>query len=225
MEPRAPLPAGPLMAEQAPSVLIRLGQRLYDRGWLPATSGNLSARVGDRVLSTGSGVDKGAMLPADLVWTDREGRVLAGSRPTSAELALHLLLYRLLPDARCVLHAHSPAATLCARRFLDQGHASPMILSGWEIQKAIEGVRSHTDTLRLPVVANDQDVPRLAAAVERVLSPMSHAWLIAGHGIYAWGRDPAAAFRHLEAWEYLLSLHATLPAPTAPPRRREPHAR
>lgn len=207
---REPLPAGALTGEQAVKTLIGLGRRLYDRGWMPATSGNLSIRVGEAVVSTGSGCDKGAMGPEDLLWTDREGRAqVQGETPPgrpkrgpSAELALHLMLYRLLPQTGCVLHVHSPMATLCSR-----GAASPLLFTGWELQKGLEGVSSHEQTVRLPLVQNDQDMGRLCSAVERVLSPMSWAWLIAGHGIYAWGRDPASAFRHLETWDFLLNLY------------------
>ena len=84
MEVRRPLITGPLTGEQAVGALIGLGRRLYDRGWMPATSGNLSIRVGEAVLSTGSGCDKGAMGPEDLLWTDREGRAqVQGAAPLS----------------------------------------------------------------------------------------------------------------------------------------------
>jgi methylthioribulose-1-phosphate dehydratase len=34
--------------------------------------------------------------------------------------------------------------------------------------------------------------------------PLS-GYLIAGHGLYAWGRDLAEARRHLEAFEFMLA--------------------
>jgi methylthioribulose-1-phosphate dehydratase len=54
------------------------------------------------------------------------------------------------------------------------------------------------------VLANDQDLPRLAAKARPLLSAAPHGLLIAGHGLYAWGRDLANAHRHLEILEFLL---------------------
>jgi ribulose-5-phosphate 4-epimerase/fuculose-1-phosphate aldolase len=31
---------------------------------------------------------------------------------------------------------------------------------------------------------------------------------VAGHGLYAWGRRPADAIRHMDAFDALLALHS-----------------
>jgi methylthioribulose-1-phosphate dehydratase len=83
-------------------------------------------------------------------------------------------------------------------------------IEGWELQKALRGVTSHEATIEAPVFANDQDVAALADRVAfRLAGPLpesrlrSPGYLLAGHGLYAWGRDPAEAWRHLEALETL----------------------
>jgi methylthioribulose-1-phosphate dehydratase len=39
----------------------------YTRGWVPATSGNFSVRIGSHILVTASGLDKGTLTPAGLL--------------------------------------------------------------------------------------------------------------------------------------------------------------
>jgi methylthioribulose-1-phosphate dehydratase len=59
----------------------------------------------------------------------------------------------------------------------------------------------------IPVLANDQNLPRLAARARPWLPAAPQGLLIAGHGLYAWGRDLDTAQRHLEILEFLLEQH------------------
>jgi methylthioribulose-1-phosphate dehydratase len=54
------------------------------------------------------------------------------------------------------------------------------------------------------VFENSQDIPALAREVERRLQD-EPAYLIRGHGAYAWGKDMDEAERVVEALEHLLS--------------------
>jgi L-fuculose-phosphate aldolase len=86
---------------------------LHRKNYLAATDGNVSVRLGDRVLVTPSGVHKGYMEAEQILTVDFRGRVLAGEgRPTS-EMRMHLLAYELRPDVNAVVHAHLPYATAC----------------------------------------------------------------------------------------------------------------
>ncbi len=183
----------------ATASLIDAGRRLYARGWLPATSGNLSARLSDgRVAITVSGRCKGSLDDAAIMCLDREGHPLDGRRP-SAETGLHLQLYRTQSSAGVVLHTHSLTATL-----LSESLAGDWRLAGLEILKAFPGVATHEAEVVVPVFDNDQDIERLARAIEpRLDSPAVPGYLLRGHGLYVWGDDMAAAMRHLEALEYL----------------------
>ena len=84
-------------------------------------------------------------------------------------------------------------------------------LEGYELVKAIAGTTTHEAVIELPVLANSQDMPAMAAQVEALLDagPLS-GYLIDGHGLYAWGRDLAEASRHLEAFEFLLACELEL---------------
>jgi methylthioribulose-1-phosphate dehydratase len=54
-------------------------------------------------------------------------------------------------------------------------------------------------------------MPSLAEAVDLLLDEgCAWGYLIAGHGLYAWGRDGAEAMRHLEAIEFMLECELDL---------------
>ena len=91
---------------------------------------------------------------------------------------------------------------------LSERHAEKngLELTGFEMLKGLEGVRSHQHTEWLPILENDQDIPSLARRVEAILldRPDVHGFLLRGHGLYTWGDDLAQARRHVEIFEFLL---------------------
>lgn len=183
--------------------LIEIARDFGSRGWTPATSGNYSVRLDDGdLLVTRSGADKRRLDRADLIRLNAEGAPLEQARP-SAETLLHVQIYRHDPSARAVLHVHSPAATVMSRR---SAATECLRLENYELLKALRGVESHAVAIELPVVRNDQDMARLAAAVAPWLARRDGppAYLIEGHGIYAWGTSVAEAARHLEALDFIL---------------------
>ena len=185
--------------------LARLGRDLHGRGWLPATSGNLSARLeSGNILITASGRHKGRLGRDDVLEVDLEGRpVSSGSRP-SAETLLHMARYRADPKIEAVFHVHSPYATLVSLR-----PEPELVLRGYELLKAFPGIDTHEAELRVPVFPNDQDMARLSARVDawRATGPF-YGYLIAGHGLYAWGDSLDDAMRHIEAFDFL--FHCTI---------------
>ena len=92
--------------------IVTCCQRLYQRGLIASTEGNVSALVGpDRLWITPSGTHKGFLRMDDVLLIDLQGRVHFGSGQPSSETPLHLALYRCRPDIRAVVHAHPPIAT------------------------------------------------------------------------------------------------------------------
>ena len=94
------------------------------------------------------------------------------------------------------------------RLYAGAGHIR---LEGYELLKAFHGNTTHDDSIDVPVFANTQDMPTLAAQVDALLDrkPL-WGYLIDGHGLYAWGRDMAEARRHLEAFEFLFHCELEL---------------
>ena len=59
--------------------IVEIGRRLWDRGYVAANDGNISARLGDRILVTPTGVSKGFLSPSDIVVVSESGKKLSGS--------------------------------------------------------------------------------------------------------------------------------------------------
>jgi methylthioribulose-1-phosphate dehydratase len=187
--------------------LIEAGRYIHSRGWVPATSGNFSARLGDgRIAITVSGRHKGYLTPDDIMLVDANGRPLDGKQP-SAETLLHTALYRRYPGVNAVLHPHSPGAVLASRLFQDE-----VVLEDQELLKVLQGIDTHESRVVVPIFPNDQDIARLALRVDEYLQRHNdtHGYIIAGHGFYTWGESVAEALRHLEALEFLFDLEIRL---------------
>lgn len=183
--------------------IIAATRELAALGWTPATSSNFSMRLDDHHAAvTVSGRDKGRLRPEDIMVVDLEGKAVTDQQP-SAETVLHTQLYKRLPEVGCVLHTHSLTQTLASRLYAGAGHVR---FEDYELIKAFRGQTTHDTVMDVPVLANNQCIPTLAAQVD-VLLDRGTMWgyLIEGHGMYAWGRDMAEARRHLEAFEFLLN--------------------
>jgi methylthioribulose-1-phosphate dehydratase len=171
------------------------------------TSGNFSAVVSSRpmkLLMTPSGAHKGRLKAADLLVVDAQGRVKSGTRKPSAETLLHLEIIR-ARGAGAVLHTHSVWSTILSER---HAHAGGLAVEGYEMLKGLEGVATHEHREWIPILANDQDMPRLAGRLREALEthPAAHAVLLAGHGLYTWGKSVDEAARHIEILEFLLEV-------------------
>ncbi|MEU8973514.1 class II aldolase/adducin family protein [Streptomyces monashensis] len=90
--------------------LVATARRTVADGLVVGTSGNVSARVGDRVLVTPSGVPYDRLTPDDLTCVDLAGRQVLGTLVPTSELPLHLAVYR-TTDARAIVHTHAVHAT------------------------------------------------------------------------------------------------------------------
>ena len=187
--------------------MIDAGQQLYAQGMVPATSGNLSARLDNgRFAITVSGRHKGKLTHVDIMEVDERGQSL-DERVPSAETLLHLQIYRHFPEVRVVLHPHSVNATVLSRLCGDT-----LILQDYEILKAFPGIDSHDGEVLVPVFENDQEIARLAdkVAVRLVDLRKVHGYLIRGHGFYTWGISMQDALRHVEAFEFMFDCEMRL---------------
>ena len=180
---------------------------IHRRGWCDGTGGNFSCVLNQeplQLLMAPSGVDKGLVAPQDLITVDGDGHQLGGSGKPSAETLLHLAIVK-SSGAGAVLHTHSQAATILSKLACPSGKSAGWIrVSGLEMLKGLEGIKSHSEQVQIPVLANDQDLKRLSAAAQPLLPDAPHGLLIAGHGLYAWGANLEVAKRHLEILEFLL---------------------
>ena len=176
---------------------------IHRRGWCDGTGGNFSCVLEAdpiRLLMAPSGVHKGSVAPIDLIQVNREGHVVLGNGKASAETALHLEIVKTC-GAGAVLHTHSQAGTLLSQWACRQGRLE---LSGLEMLKGLDGIKTHDCSVNVPVLSNNQNLSELSTQARPLLRDAPHGLLIAGHGLYAWGRNLGSAIRHLEILEFLL---------------------
>ena len=187
--------------------MIAVGRRLDARGWVPATAGNFSVRLGPgRISITRSGCHKGFLSADQIMVVDDDGLPEEqGARP-SAETGLHCGIYCLFPQAGAVLHVHSVPCTVLSRLV-----GGSLELAGYELLKAFPGLATHDAAVMLPVLDNDQDIPRMQARLDALWAGQASpppGYLIRGHGLYVWGQDLPQALLRLEALEFMLACEA-----------------
>ncbi|MDH5426383.1 MAG: methylthioribulose 1-phosphate dehydratase [Gammaproteobacteria bacterium] len=186
--------------------LIDAGRQLYNKGMVPATSGNFSARLSDgSLVITVSGAHKGKLTLQDIMQVDADGVSLDGKKP-SAETLLHTGIYQQVENAGVVLHPHSVNATV-----LSMLSAGSLILQDYELLKAFPGIDTHDCKVCVPVLDNNQDISVLAQQVQPFFAQPEglHGYLIRGHGFYTWGQNIDDALRHVEAFEFLFDCELT----------------
>lgn len=179
------------MHETERARIVAAGRRLAEGGLVLGTAGNLSVRVGQHVVATGSGTDLGALTAAELTVVDLDGTVLDGDRAPTSELPLHLTIYR-ATDAAAIAHAHSPAsiAVGATHDVLPPVHYATVPLGG---------------VVRVAGYATF-GTPELAANVLAALEGRVAA-LMRNHGSVAYGTSVDEACGRLETVEWLAEVY------------------
>ena len=174
-------------------LLVEYGHRLYERGLVAGTDGNLSLLVDHgTILITPSGAAKGRMNADDPVLVSIEGEVLSGKRKPSSEILMHLSVYKNRPDARACCHAHPPYATA----FSVTGKELPVNV----LPEVILSVG------RIPLT---EYAPPGTEAVPKSLDPFINdheAFLLVNHGVLTIGRTMDEAFNRMETVEHFARI-------------------
>jgi len=185
--------------------LVRLGADFHRRGWMLGTSGNMSAVLSRnplRLAITASSVDKGRMHTSQILEIDGAGKLRRNAKgKPSAETLLHLEVAR-STGASAVIHTHSVWTTVLSDYHFAKGGFN---IEGYEMLKGLESIQTHEHREWIPVLENTQDMAALASQVRELLKkrPKIHGLLVRRHGMYTWGKDLAAAARHVEILEFL----------------------
>jgi len=171
--------------------VVRTCRELVTSGLVVGTSGNVSARAGDLVAVSPTGVDY-AELTADLVGVHRlDGTPeQAPLRPTS-ELPLHLAVYA-ATDAAAIVHTHSVAATALSA-IADELPAIHYLVAMFGGPLAVAPYATYgTEELARHVVAALRD---------------RTACLMASHGAVATGPDLKSALSGCRYLEWLCEVY------------------
>lgn len=174
--------------------IVRVGRLMYDKGFICASDGNISARLGrGRLLITPSGLHKGFLEPEQILIVnergERAGPTTAANRhlkPTS-ELPMHLEVYRQRPDVNAVLHAHPPITIALS-------------IAGVSMEQCLlpEAIifLGLVPTAEYAMPASEENV----RAIERLIGHHD-ALVLQRHGSLTVGQDPMNAFMRLETLE------------------------
>jgi L-fuculose-phosphate aldolase len=166
-------------------------RRLAADGLVTGTAGNLSARVGERVVVTPTGARLEDMTAEQIAVVDLDGEQVGGDLAPTSELELHLGIYRRL-DAGAVVHSHARFATAvaCVVDELPVVHYQMLALGG---------------PIRVAPYATF-GTPELAELTLKALDGRSAA-LMANHGAIVYGPDLDTAMEQALLLEWACELH------------------
>jgi L-fuculose-phosphate aldolase len=99
-----------LRALEVRGELVASLRRIAEGGLVSGTEGNASARAGELVAISPSGLAYDTLRAEDVCLVTPDGELLEGPRP-SVELPMHLAVLAARPDVGAVVHTHSPRAT------------------------------------------------------------------------------------------------------------------
>lgn len=179
--------------EEAKSLIINIGKRIYSRGFVAANDGNISCRVSkDEIWVTATNVSKGFLTEQNLVKMNIDGTILEGEESPSSETKMHLRIYNEAEELNGVVHTHPIHATAfaCAGLPLDSRFLP-------------EGVVQLGNVPCIPfAMPGTSDVPDSIA-------PYIHdynAVLLGNHGALTWGDSLTQAWMRMETVEYLAHI-------------------
>ena len=173
--------------------IVDIGLRMVNYGLTYASLGNISVRIDDeKILITPSGIRFDEMKPEQIVLVNIEGSVLEKNKKPSTELPMHLEIYRHIPKAKAIIHAHAPFATALL----------PVIGS-------LDSDTEDAKTFDLSRIVSCEYAPagtkELARNVVRVLKDYE-ATVIPNHGVVVRGENLDIALKRLEALENIARI-------------------
>jgi L-fuculose-phosphate aldolase len=166
--------------------------RLYERGYLVATSGNASVRHKQGFLITPAATRKDAVGPESIVECAADGTPVHPGTHPSSETAMHSEVYRLRSDVGAAIHAHPHFCLACS---LANISLTEMLLP--ELAVYIGPV---------PTVPYATPGTEEMAEVLRPLLPKHNAFLLMRHGVLVLGRDLLDAYNRLEHLEHIAHI-------------------
>lgn len=180
--------------EQVKELICEVGRRVYQKGFVAANDGNISAKCGDdEIWITPTGVSKGILKPEMLVKVNSRGEVLAGDLKPTSEMKMHLKVYELRPDVKAIVHTHPPYATAFA-------------IAGIPLNQAIMP-ESVVFLGTIPVAK--YGTPSTAEIPEAIAPyvPDHRGLLLENHGALTWAGDLDTAFYLMESLEFTAKIN------------------
>ncbi len=190
-------------AEAIKKEICAVGRKLWMRQFVDGNGGNISYRIGpNEVICTPTLVSKYDLTPEDLSLVDLEGNQVAGTKPRTSEIFLHLEIYKAVSEAKSCVHCHPPHATAYAIT----GRVPPnLVIPEFEVFVG-------------KVAISPYETPGTAEFARTVLPYVKehNTVLLANHGIICWADTVTHAEWYAEVLEtycWTLMIASQLGAP------------
>ncbi len=171
--------------------ITRYAQRLRPDGLVTGTSGNLSARSGDLIAMTPSGLDYDTLQPSLVSVVNLDGERVEGDLAPTSEISMHLAVYE-RTDAGAAVHTHSPFASVL----------STLIDELPPIHYLIAELGGPVRVAPYATFGTAELAENMARALEG-----RHAALLANHGTISIGETVAEAYSRIVTLEWLAAVY------------------
>ncbi|MDP8231746.1 MAG: class II aldolase/adducin family protein [Candidatus Zophobacter franzmannii] len=182
---------------KAKQEMIDVGKKLYQKGYLAATDGNISVKLSaHRFLVTASGIIKGALTEEDILLVDSQGETIDCTGKPSSEFKLHLAIYNQRADVKAICHTHSVhSSTLaCAGLPLDKPFMSELIITLGSVP-----------LLKYGTPGTEEIFADLNGKIES-----NSALLLEHHGAVVFGSELESVYQKVETLEHCAAVYINL---------------
>ena len=150
-----------------------------------------------------SGVMYDELTPDKIVMLDLDGNIIEGTFKPSSDTPTHLELYRNFEAIGGICHTHSPSATMWAQA------CKEIPCFGTTHADYFYGPIPVTDVMTKQQIRNDYELNTGKIIVRRFagMDPMQMpAILVANHGPFTWGKNPASAVESTVVLEKIAAM-------------------
>ncbi len=172
--------------------MAKIAKRLFERGLIAGTEGNLSVRLEkNRLLITPTGINKGMLKKEDLIVINQYGEVIEGDGQPSTESAMHVVIYQHCPKINAIIHAH-PSFTIA------------LTLVGFRLDYPYLPEAA----ILSPIGVAPYSTPGTSEVAESLISllPRCRTIILERHGAVTLGKDLNEAFNLMDSLEHMAQI-------------------
>lgn len=166
--------------------LIKQAKYLASKNLTAGSGGNISSKVGDKILISKAGSLFSDLKEEDICVIDKNGKVFEGEKPSS-ETPMHLAIYKSRPDVNSVIHFHPIYATVYA------------VANKTMLPNILPHTTKHFHDLKVAPY-EDAGSENLAQKTAQALGT-SEALLLGNHGALVVGKTPQIAAKTADSLE------------------------